>query len=132
MKLITRDTDYSVRALCFIAKQDKKVVSVTELTKELKIPRPFLRKILQILNKEGFLKSLKGQGGGFALALGPNKIFIVDLIKSFQGPLKLNQCIFKKKLCPERKKCLLKKKLDSIENYVISELKSVSIKSLLN
>ena len=41
MKLITRDTDYAVRAIAFIAESEKEMVSTDELVKELKIPRPF-------------------------------------------------------------------------------------------
>jgi len=131
MKLITRDTDYALRALCFIVKQKKEIVSVSELVKALKIPYPFLRKILQVLNKKGVLKSFKGQGGGFSLGTRPSRIFLVDLIEIFQGPLKLNECFFKKLSCPNIKTCSLKKKIDSIERYVISELKSIKISSLL-
>jgi len=131
MKLITRDTDYAVRALCFIARHDKEIVSVSEIVKDLKIPRPFLRKILQVLNKEGLLTSYKGQGGGFMLAVTPRKIFLTDLIKIFQGQLKLNECIFKKKICPHKNICALKKRIDTMERYVARELGSVNIASLL-
>ena len=65
MKLITRDTDYAVRALCFIGQRQKRLISASELVANLKIPRPFLRKILQTLNREGILNSYKGKGGGF-------------------------------------------------------------------
>lgn len=134
MKLITRDTDYAIRALCFIARQKEKEkkVSVPDLVKELKIPRPFLRKILQILNKKGILKSYKGLGGGFLLAGPPDKIFLLDLIGVFQGSLQLNECIFKKKLCPNRAICALRHKILSIEKDVFLELKSITIASLLN
>jgi len=131
MKLITRDTDYAVRAVCFIAKCKKKIISVSELVKELKIPRPFLRKILQVLNKKGILKSHKGQGGGFQLNVAANKIFLVDLIVIFQGPLKLNECFFKKLRCPNINSCSLRKKIEGIENYVVRELKTITINSLL-
>ncbi len=131
MKLITRDTDYAVRALCFIAKRKKDIVSVTELVKKLRIPRPFLRKILQILNTRGLLESYKGQGGGFKLARSAKKIFLVDLIEIFQGPFKLNECFFKRTICPHRRDCSLKEKIDSIERHVVSELKSITIASLL-
>jgi Rrf2 family protein len=130
MKLITRDTDYALRAVCFIGKQ-KKMVSVTELVSKLGIPRPFLRKILQALNKKGILKSYKGAGGGFLLARPAKEIFLVGLIEIFQGPLKLNECFFKKMACPKVKACALRKKISVIENYVIQELKSISIESLL-
>lgn len=131
MKLITRDTDYALRALCFIAKSKEKIVSVSQLVKELKIPRPFLRKILQVLNQKGILRSYKGQGGGFLLAGPANKIFLVDLIEIFQGPLRLNECFFKKMDCPNQNTCNLKKKIDAIERYVLKELKSITIVSLL-
>lgn len=131
MKLITRDTDYALRALCFIIKRKEKIVSVAQLVKELDIPRPFLRKILQILNKKGTLKSYKGQGGGFLLVKPANKIFLVDLIEIFQGPLRLNECFFKKMVCPNIKTCSLRKKINSIEKSVVSQLKSITIASLL-
>ncbi|MFZ5800974.1 MAG: RrF2 family transcriptional regulator [Candidatus Omnitrophota bacterium] len=128
---MTRNTDYAVRALRFIARNKDRIISVTELVKELKMPRPFLRKILQILNKKGILESYKGQGGGFILAIPAHKIFLVDLIEILQGPLKLNECIFKKKLCPDRDICGLRKAIDGIEKKVIRELKSITVASLL-
>lgn len=131
MKLITRNTDYATRALCFIAKNKNKIISARDLVRELKIPRPFLRKILQILHKKGILKSFKGQSGGFILALPADRIFLVDLLQIFQGPLKLNECIFKKKICPDRGICALRRKIDIIERDVLSRLKSISIASLL-
>ena len=131
MKLITRDTDYAIRALCFISQSKEKIVSVSSLVKELRIPQPFLRKILQVLNKKGILKSHKGVGGGFQLSTSANNIFLIDLIKTFQGPLSLNECFFKKKICPNRSICALKKKIDAIEKDMLRKLESISIASLL-
>ena len=131
MKLITRDTDYAVRALAFIAKQKKDVIPVDSLVKRLNIPKPFLRKILQILNKRGLLRSYKGQGGGFSLRVRPDKIFLLDLINIFQGPIKINECIFKKRICPNIKTCPLKKRIDKIQLFVISEFKSITLASLI-
>ena len=131
MKLITRDTDYAVRALYFLAERSSEIISVSKLVRNLKIPKPFLRKILQTLNKEGLLKSYKGQGGGFILAIPPEKILLIDLIRIFQGPISLNECIFKKQICPEIKVCNLKKRIDNIEKYVIFQLKSITLECLL-
>ena len=133
MKLITRNTDYAVRVLCYITKnKDKnKVISARDMVRELNMPRPFLRKILQILQKRGILNSFKGQGGGFSLAVLPKDIYLVDLIEIFQGPIKLNECILKKNICPDRSSCTLKFKIDKIEKNVLSDLKSITIESLL-
>ncbi len=131
MKLITRDTDYALRAVCSIALAPDKIITVSELTAKLKIPRPFLRKILQALNKGGILRSYKGSNGGFVLNIPAEKIFLVDLIKIFQGPLKLNECFFKKKICPDQEKCNLRKIIIGIEKDVFKKLNEVNIRSLL-
>lgn len=132
MKLITRDTDYAIRALCFIAQNKEKIIPVPQLAKELQIPHPFLRKILQALNKKRILKSFKGQDGGFALALPADKIFVVDLIEIFQRSFKVNNCLLKKYICPDVRTCLLKQKLGEIERLMLRELSAINIASLLN
>lgn len=130
MKLITRDTDYAIRALCLIAKS-KRRVSAQELVGKLKIPRPFLRKILQVLNRKGVLNSHKGQGGGFDLAVSPGKVSLLSLVKIFQGPFKINVCTFRKKICPDLRLCKVRKKIDEIEEYVSNQLRGVTIASLI-
>ena len=131
MKLITRNTDYAMRALCYMAKQAKRSVSATELVQELRIPRPFLRKLLQKLSGEGILRSTKGQGGGFSLERSPKSVRLTDLIRIFQGGIQLNECIFKKKICPNRGTCALKREIDGIEQSVLKQLEKVSIASLI-
>jgi len=131
VKLITRNTDYAVRALCCIAEQKQGVISADQLVKSLEMPRPFLRKILQTLNKEGLLNSSKGKGGGFVLAVSPGKITLTDVIKIFQGPIRLNECKFRKSDCSYINDCLLKKKIDEIEKEVITKLKTITIASII-
>jgi Rrf2 family protein len=80
VKLITRDTDYAIRALCCIAKKKRELISAKELVECLKMPKPFLRKILQELQKEKLVHSYKGRGGGFSLAKSPEKTTLADLI----------------------------------------------------
>ena len=130
MKLITRNTDYALRAICYIAKQ-KKIVTVTELVRVLGVPRPFMRKILQQLSKEKILNSYKGPEGGFKLKLFPNKIFIVQIMRIFQGELSLSECFLKKDVCPNKGKCVLRKKIRLIENNMLRQLRQINIASLV-
>ena len=131
MKLVTRDTDYAVRALSFIASSESDVTSVSDIQNALKMPRPFLRKILQTLQKKGILSSFKGKGGGFQLAMPPDQIYLTDVMEAFQGPIKLTECLFRKKICPKVKTCPLKKKIDKIQKYVAEELRSVTLSEIL-
>jgi Rrf2 family protein len=130
MKLITRNTDYALRAICYIAKQNK-IVTVTELVKMIGVPRPFMRKILQRLVKEKILESYKGQAGGFKLKLLPEKISVIQIMRVFQGAVGLDGCFFKKDICPNRGKCRLRKKIQVIENNALIQLKQINIASLV-
>jgi len=131
MKLITRDAGYAIRALCLIAKRRNEVLSVEKISRCLKIPKPLLRKSMQFLNKKRLLFSYKGIGGGFKMALSPNMVSILKIIEIFQGPLRLTEHKLRKKACPEIKSCPLKKRLDVLERRLKSELRSITIDSLL-
>ena len=131
MTLITKDTDYAVRALCYMAQNGGVIVTVSELSSVLEIPRPFLRRILQTLNKKRVLRSHKGRNGGFQLGKPAHKIFLVDLIVIFQGPVKLTKCVIRKSICPDVRTCFLRKKIKAIEKFVESELESTTVASLL-
>lgn len=131
MKLITRDTDYALRALLFMAGRKERRVSVSQLVESLGVPRPFLRKLLQALTRHGILRSHKGFGGGFRLGKASGEIFLLDLMRIFQGPFELNECLFKSKICPNRRFCSLRRKISGIEKNVINELNRITIGSLL-
>ena len=131
MKFITRDTDYAVRALCCLAQHCEVMLSVTELVKDTRIPRPFLRKILQLLTNKKIVKSYKGKGGGFALLRDPRKITLLEIINACQGPVELCEHTFKKRKCPRIKRCRLKRKIEVIEKDLKKAFTSVTLASLL-
>jgi Rrf2 family protein len=131
MKLLNRDVDYAARALVFIARANKPTVSAALMEGSVGVSRPFLRKILQKLHKAGLLQSVKGKGGGFALARGPETITLNDLISVLQGPLKLNDCLFSKKLCRNHGACLLRHKLAAIETRMLAEIEGITIRDLV-
>lgn len=131
MKLITKKTDYAIRVLLFMSKNNGHKFTANQLSKKLEIPWSFLRGVLQILNKHGILTSYKGKAGGFKLNISSGKIYIRDLIKIFQGNIELNQCFIKQDLCPDIETCVLREKIEEIENYIDRQLDLLNIKSLL-
>ncbi|MBU1086143.1 MAG: Rrf2 family transcriptional regulator [Candidatus Omnitrophica bacterium] len=132
MKLITKNTDYAIRALGCIAKSKDTIITVSGLAESLDMPQSFLRKILQRLNAKGILKSSKGKGGGFALNINPAKISVLQLVEIFQGEFKLSEHVFKGKICPVIKICYFKSRLDMIEKDVKKQLHLITIKKITN
>lgn len=94
------------------------------------IPRAFLRKILQLLQKSGILDSAKGNQGGFILARPAQDILLLDIIKVFQGDVCVSECVFLKEPCSQKSCCPLRGELKKIENYALERLGAVTLKSL--
>ena len=131
MTLITRDTDYAVRALCYMAQRPEQVVSITELCSQFAMPRPYLRRVLQTLARNNILYSYRGQGGGFKLRKKPSDIMLADLMEILQGKINFTRCVFRASVCRRQKGCLLRKKVKQIENDAVAELRATTIASLV-
>jgi len=131
MKLINREADYALKALLTIAGRAGEVTTVSELTKELGIPRPYLRKIMQGLARDGVVRSFKGRGGGFLLGRPAGKIAVADVVRIFQGDISLHDCLFKKAVCPDVSTCPLRQAIGRLEGRLVRDLEALSIASIL-
>jgi len=131
VKLINRDADYAVKALLAIARRGDGLATVAELSAEIALPRPYLRKIMQTLAREGVVRSFKGRGGGFVLARPAGLIAVADVVRAFQGRISLHDCLFKKKICPDAGTCPLRKAIGRLEDRLVAELEALTIASIL-
>jgi Rrf2 family protein len=131
MKLITKETDYAIRAILNLAKHGDGFVASRGIASEEDIPLQFLRRILRTLIKGGLMASKEGVAGGVRLRVAPGKIKLADLIRLMQGDIQLAECMFRKRLCSNRKTCVLRKRIKKIENLVTREFEGMTIRDLL-
>ena len=131
MSLINRNTDYAVRALVHLARKKNGVVAVSQLAKAEKMPRPFLRRIMQVLCQNGLGVSCQGKSGGFSLKKKPTEISLGEVARVFQGEVEITRCLFRKAVCHNHRNCFLRKRLKKIEKIVVSELERINIASFL-
>jgi Rrf2 family protein len=131
MKVLTKSTDYAVRALIVLAKNKDKYVSARTISKEQEIPYQFLRRVLQVLIKNKMVISKEGIGGGFKIKKDPGKIKVSDIIISFQGKIELSECMFRKEVCCNRSTCVLRKEIKEIEKVVKERFDKVTIQKLI-
>jgi Rrf2 family protein len=97
--LVTRETDYAVRCVIYLARDKDQVSSVTEVAKNMHIPKTFLAKIFQRLMRAGLVESVRGMNGGFRLAKSPSAISLLDILTAIQGPVGINVCAVNSKKC---------------------------------
>ena len=98
--IITRATEYAIRAILYMSRQPAgEIIFKKDICMAQDITPAFLTKILQPLIKNGIVGSQRGVGGGFYLAKSPAEITLLDIIKSQEGPVYLNQCLVKDNTC---------------------------------
>lgn len=131
MKLLTKHTDYAIRALIELSKNRDKFLSAQQIAEQQGIPYQFLRRILQGLIKNKIVIAKEGSGGGFKIDKDPNSVSIVDIITIFQGNIQLSDCMFRNKVCDNRSTCVLRKQINRVEKLVDKEFKAISIGRLL-
>lgn len=98
--LITRATEYAIRAVLYMAKQPRgEIVYKRDICRSQEVTPAFLTKILQPLIKSGIVGSQRGVGGGFYLLKHPAEITLYDIVSAEEGPLYLNQCLTEPGAC---------------------------------
>jgi Rrf2 family transcriptional regulator, cysteine metabolism repressor len=131
MRLITKNTDYGVRALLSLAASRGRWVSAREISSKLKIPYQFLRRVLNELIRAQLVISREGVKGGCRLAVPAGNIKVLEVIRIFQGDIRLSECMFRKRICQNRAACVLRKEIIRIEGVVQREFGQLSIGGLL-
>ena len=132
MKIINREIGYAIKALCFMVKEKDQIITTGHMATYFNISRPFLRKILQKLNQVGVVESCKGKKGGFKLSLSAEQIFLIDLIRIFQGPIQLSGCYDREQKCPLIEDCPVRSQIERVEQNFIADLKKISLKTIID
>ena len=91
---ITRQADYAVRAVLYLAKigPDKRAAT-SQIAQEQQIPPSFLAKIVSQLSVAGLLQTSRGARGGVSLARSPEQISLLEVVEAIDGPILLNECV---------------------------------------
>lgn len=132
MRLITKETDYAIRAVMNMGKRHGSLVSSATISDEEQIPLQFLRRILQGLIGARIVTSREGIAGGVRLRTRPERIQVLDIMRAFQGPVELSGCMFRKRICANRGTCVLRRRIKDIEKALTAQFAGISIADLLS
>ena len=80
--------EYGLRCLLQIARlADDQTMTIPEIGKLEGLTQPHVAKLMMILRKGGFIKSTRGQSGGYTLAMPADKIVVGDVLNALGGRL---------------------------------------------
>lgn len=128
---ITRKGDYAIRGMVYLA--DRPVGSVcllAEIAADVDVSKALLAKIFQQFAKLGLVCSTRGAGGGFTLGRPIEKISLLEIIESVEGPILLNRCLLTEGTCSRDTFCTVHPVWIEVQEKMRSFLGNVTLKQL--
>lgn len=129
--IITRATEYAIRAVLYLAHQTPgEIVLKKDICDTQNITPAFLTKIFQPLIKAGIVGSRRGVGGGFYLNREPSEITLYDIFVAQEGELYVNHCLIHKGYCTRDSICPVHSAWAEVRKKMVETLKSYDLAAL--
>lgn len=127
--MLSSSSKYAVNAVLYLAvhSSETKKIRATEIAEAIKLPSPFLSKLLQNLSREHIISSSKGPRGGFFLKPEAKNLPLVEVVKTIDGVDRLEECVLGLKQCSSEKPCPVHFAVQPFKNKFLQELEENTI-----
>jgi Rrf2 family protein len=130
-EVITRQIDYAIRMIAFMATDKSKKYTTDEISEILDIPRSFLPTIVSSLAAKKIIFTYRGKSGGMKLAKDPSEISVFDVIEAIDGQIVINTCLFDDAICGFTQVCKIRKFWEKLQEELVERLKNTKISDLI-
>jgi Rrf2 family protein len=108
MLSMTKKSGYGLIALCYLAGLETgERASARTIAETFGIPVSLLMNVLKQLCTEGFVRSIRGAHGGYAITKEPRDMPLIDVMEALEGPITLAACITNGSSEPSNDACTL-------------------------
>lgn len=129
---ITRQADYAVRAVLYLAGLDDSGRAPTsKIAETQRIPPSFLAKIISQLSVAGVVHTSRGARGGVSLARTPGEISLLEVVEAIDGPITLNECVTDPGACPFGDSCVVHDVWCQAQAHLVDQLAMTDFNSLV-
>jgi Rrf2 family nitric oxide-sensitive transcriptional repressor len=123
-------TDYGLRTLIFLAGRSARA-SIEQVAQFYGISKNHVAKVVQSLARLGYVRSIRGLGGGIELARRPENIVIGQVIVDLEGNLRMLECTGVENVCIIQSGCRLRRVLAHAERLQIDYLRTVKLSDIV-
>ena len=130
---LTHLADYAVVIMTAAARRPAgERLSAAALAAETGVPVPTAQKLMGKLAGAGLLVSVRGAGGGFALARPVERITLAEMVEAVEGPIAMTQCSGSEEAsdCALDAHCRVKPHMSVVSNAVRGALAAVTLEQL--
>ncbi len=133
MLKINKKVEYALMALKFMAdKQETTLTSAREICDVMGTPFDTTAKVMQLMNNQDILKSVKGIKGGYSLNKPLSEITYMELVRLIEGRPKIGRaCISSKGTCELINKCNISTPVERLNLKLNSVLEKMTLADLL-
>lgn len=111
-----------------LASAPERLFTTEELSAEFKISRNHLAKVVQDLSRSGYVKTRRGAGGGFHLAVDTSAVTIGEIVRSLEKRYPLVECFRSDGgACTLMPHCRLKARLAAAREAFLKELDATTL-----
>lgn len=129
---ITRQADYAVRAVLYLAQLGPEQRAATsQIAEDQQIPPSFLAKIVSQLSVAGLLQTSRGAHGGVALAKKPEDISLLEVVEAIDGPILLNECVAGSGVCVFGDTCPIRPIWCDAQAELVTRLRTTTFEEFL-
>ena len=129
---ISKFTDYTFRALIYLATHTDKLCTVEELATILDVYEHHMKKVIHQLAKTDYILSITGRGGGLKLNTTPDQINLGEVLKLTEDTSQIVECFNDPRTCIYMQSgCKLKGIIGNSMNKFIEEFSSYTLQDVL-
>lgn len=126
MKISTKGR-YAVRLMLDLALHNTgEAVSIKDISKRQEVSDKYLEQIISVLNKAGYVRSIRGAQGGYMLKKDPKEYTVGMILRLTEGSLAPVDCVEDDETtCPRAQSCVtyvIWKRLNDAINGVVDNI----------
>lgn len=133
MKISTKGR-YALRMMLELAQnQENKPVPIKEISDKQNLSDKYLEQIISVLNKAGYVKSVRGPQGGYKLVKSPKDYTVGMILRLTEGSLAPVECLeFEENTCARKDSCVTVKVWEKIDQAVKDVVDNITLEDLLH
>ena len=128
---LTQLTDFAMRVLIHLAQHRDRLCTIAEVAARYGISEAHLMKITHQLGRAGWVATVRGNGGGMALALAPEDIPLGQVVRSMEPDFFIVECFATGSTCMLTGSCKLTGVIDGALRSFMEHLDSHTLADIL-
>jgi len=106
-------------------------VTLAGVSERQKISLSYLEQLFGKLRRHGLVESVRGPGGGYRLARGPETVSIADVIVAVDEPIDATQCGGRESCQDDGQRCMTHELWANLNVQIFAYLRSVTLANLV-